>query len=92
MISEIAKERIRILSFYEKHGLEATVEAFNISRATIFRWQKKFKESNKQIASLNKQSTRPKNLRKRIINQKVIDFIINERQYDSAYPRINYPF
>jgi transposase InsO family protein len=82
MISEIAKERLKILSFFEKHGLEATTEAFNISRATIFRWQKAFRQSKKQISSLNKQSTKPKNLRRRIIDQKIIDFIINERKYD----------
>src|SRR3989338_1421465 len=44
MITEQAKERCRILAFWEHHGLAVTKEAFQISRATLFRWQKALKE------------------------------------------------
>ena len=82
MISEIAKERVRILAFWERHGLEATTEAFKVSRPTLFRWQKLLKASLGKLDSLNKKSTAPKNRRKRIIPQRVEDFIVKERQYD----------
>ena len=31
-----AKRRIKILSFWEKHGLQATLDAFGTKRRTIF--------------------------------------------------------
>lgn len=45
MITEQAKERCRILAFWERHGDEATQEAFKVSRRTLFRWQKKLNDS-----------------------------------------------
>src|SRR3989338_7524831 len=44
MITEQAKERCRILAFWDKHGDEATKEAFNISRPSLYRWQKSLRE------------------------------------------------
>ena len=83
MITEQAKERTRILAFWERHGLEATKEAFRVSRATLFRWQKKLSSASGKLESLNKQSTAPKKRRKREIPEAVKDFILNERKFDS---------
>jgi putative transposase len=80
MISEIAKRRIKILSFYEKHGLEATKEAFNISRATIFRWQRALKDKHGKLDGLNAKSKAPKNRRKRIVDDRVTAFVIEQRK------------
>jgi putative transposase len=33
------KRRETILAFWKKHGLQATKDAFKVSRATLFRWQ-----------------------------------------------------
>lgn len=82
MITEQAKHRIRILAFWEKHGLEATKEAFNVSRPTLFRWQKELKKGGGKLEALNKKSTTPRNRRKRNIPEKVKDFILNERTFD----------
>jgi transposase InsO family protein len=82
MISEQAKERCRILAFWEKYGDLATKEAFKVSRATLFRWQKKLKETKGQLEGLNKKSTAPKCRRKRIIPNEVRDFILKEREFD----------
>src|SRR3989344_5678162 len=75
MITEQAKERCRILAFWEKYGDLATKEAFKVSRPTLFRWQKKLKESKGQLEGLNKKNTIPKNRRKRIIPKEVEDGI-----------------
>lgn len=32
--------RIQILAFWRRHGLEATIDAFSVSRATLFRWNR----------------------------------------------------
>ena len=82
MITEQAKERCRILAFWEKHGDEAAQEAFKVSRRTLFRWQKKLKETQGKLEGLNKGSTAPKNRRKRIILDTIKNFILNERKYD----------
>ena len=86
MITEKAKQKCRILAFWEKHGLEATKEAFNISRPTLFRWQKQLKSSGGKLESLNNRSTTPNTRRKRVIPQEVEYFILNERKYD---PRLS---
>jgi transposase InsO family protein len=82
MITEQAKERCRILAFWEKHGLLATKEAFRVSRPTLFRWQKALKRNGGKLEALNKTSTAPKKRRKREIPESIKNFIINERKFD----------
>lgn len=50
---DIAVNRAKILEFYDRHGLEATKEAFGICRATIYKWKKILKENGNNIRSLN---------------------------------------
>jgi transposase InsO family protein len=82
MITEQAKERCRILAFWEKHGLLATIEAFKVSRPTLFRWQKALTATGGKLEGLNKKSTAPKQKRKRVVPEVVKDFILNEREFD----------
>lgn len=56
MITEESKQRTRILAFWERYGLEATKEAFNVSRPTLFRWQKTIQEGKGKLESLNNKS------------------------------------
>ena len=46
------EKKIKILDFEKKHGLEATIEAFEVSRASIYIWKKKLKENNSKIECL----------------------------------------
>ena len=69
MISEEAKQRARILSFWQKHGLEAVREAFGVSRRTLYRWQRDLKEKHGKLESLNKQTTAPRKRRKRVVDE-----------------------
>jgi len=82
MITEQAKERCRILAFWEKYGDIATKEAFEVSRATLFRWQKELRAGNGKLEALNKKSTAPKRKRKREIPEHIKNFILNERKFD----------
>lgn len=82
MITEKAKERMRILAFWEKYGDSATKEAFGISRPTLYRWQKALYEGCGKLESLNPRSTAPKRKRRRTIPETVSAFIIKERTYD----------
>jgi len=92
MITEKAKYKIRILIFWEKHGLAAVLDAFPYKRSTLFLWKKKFNESNRKIESLNEQNKTPKTKRKRLWTFEIIKEIQRLREEhpnlgkDKIYP------
>ena len=65
MITPKALKKARILAFWEKHGIAATLEAFEVKRSTLFLWKKQQKEGKGVIEALNERSTMPHNKRKR---------------------------
>jgi transposase InsO family protein len=67
MITQSAKERVRILAFWEKHGLSATKEAFTVKQSTLYDWRKKLADGGGKLEALNVGSTRPKQVRSRVI-------------------------
>lgn len=71
MITEKALKKAKILAFWEKHGLEATKEAFEVKRRTLFAWKKQWKEGGKTIESLNDKSRAPQRKRKRLWDQEI---------------------
>jgi len=85
MISEKAKKKARILIFWEKHGLEATMEAFNVKERTLYDWKKKLKENQGKIDSLNDKSRTPQTKRKRLWDQRIIDEI---KRLRNKYPNL----
>lgn len=85
MITETAKERCRILAFWEKHGTEATTEAFEVSERTLFRWQEKLGKMRGKLEGLNPGSTAPRSRNKRIVPEKISDAIISLR---ALHPRM----
>ncbi len=85
MITEAAKERCRILAFWEKHGDEAAKEAFGVSLRTLFRWQKELLANKGRLESLNKKSTAPKGRRKRTTSEGISLSIIELRR---EHPRL----
>ena len=80
MITEQAKERCRILVFWERHGSEATEEAFDVSERTLFRWAKALKVTGGKLEGLNATSTAPYRRRKRDVKVEAINYIINQRK------------
>jgi transposase InsO family protein len=75
MITEKAKYRVKVLSFWEKHGLQATIDAFDHKERTLYLWKKKLKEGNGKLESLNEKSRKPHNIRKRNWSEKIINEI-----------------
>jgi hypothetical protein len=65
MISKKAEQKFKIIKFCKKYGLEATMEAYGISRRTIFYWISQLKEGRDLPEALNEKSKRPKNVRMR---------------------------
>lgn len=65
MVTEEAKRRAKILSFWEKHGLEPTKEAFGVGRSTLFEWKKARCKGEGRMEALNPGSKRPQQVRHR---------------------------
>jgi len=85
MISNKAKERTRILAFWERHGTDATTEAFEVSKRTLERWQKALNKGQGKLEALNPKSTAPKKRRSRSVQPSVTNQIIELR---TSYPRL----
>lgn len=79
MISEKAKKRVKILAFWEKHGTDATHDAYGVSKRTLFRWQKALHTGNGKLEALNPERTAPKQRRSRIVDAWVHDRIVTLR-------------
>jgi transposase InsO family protein len=65
MITNKAKQKARILTFWEKHGLSAALDAFPVKRSTLFLWKKNLLEGGGRLEALNDQSRQPQTKRKR---------------------------
>ena len=72
MITKKAEERLKILQYWKKHGLEATTDAFGAKRSTLFNWWKIYKESGYRLESLNPGSQARKNTNKREIHPLIL--------------------
>ena len=62
-MSDKAKKKFEILVFWEKHGLEATLDAFKVKRRTLFLWKKQLREGRGKPAALEERSKIPKHRR-----------------------------
>ena len=60
------ERRVKILSFWEKHGDQAVGDAFGVSRRTLYRWQKALTQSQGKLDALDPKSTAPRIRRSRI--------------------------
>jgi len=85
MISKEAKRRKKILDFWQKYGLEATIDAFGVSRRTLYRWRAKLKKAEGELTALNPQSKRPKRVRQSRVSLEIVQEI---RRLRKKYPNI----
>ena len=83
MDNEIAKHRHKALIFWERHGIEATMDAFDVGRRTLYNWKGKL--STGGIAALAPISSAPKCRRCRQWDKRIIDEI---RQLRSQRPNL----
>ena len=77
---EIVEFRLEVIEFAKQHGIEATKKAFGVSKSTIYRWKKMYKESGYNPAALRPLSRRPKHPRKREWDKRVIQYIKDRRE------------
>ena len=80
--NHIVQKRLETIEFFNKYGLEATIEAYKVSKSTIYLWRKRLIESKYNEVSLMPKSTRPKRTRKMIVNIKILEYIKKIREGD----------
>jgi len=83
MITERALEKARILIFWEKHGLQATLDAFPVKRSTVYLWKQLWEEGGKKPEALNERSRSPRKKRKRLWPPEIIAEIRRLRAIDN---------
>ncbi len=72
--------RAQILQFHSNYGTQATIDAYHISKATIYRWRKPFLQSHKDPTTLIPKSKAPRNKRTMHADYRVIEFIKKLRE------------
>ena len=64
-LTDKAKHKARVLAFWEKHNIEATIDAFNVQERTLYLWKNQLKKGEGKLISLNEKSKKPTNIRRR---------------------------
>jgi len=72
MITKEAEERLKILKFWKKHGLEATTDFCGAKQSTLYLWWSIYKKGGYKVASLNPGEQKRKNNNKREIHPLIL--------------------
>ena len=83
---EAIEKRIKILKYMDRWGAQATVEAYEIGRSTIFLWKQKLKEAGGKLSALAPGNKSPKNKRRRIVHPFIENYIV---EYRTAHPGVD---
>ncbi|MFH0851812.1 MAG: DDE-type integrase/transposase/recombinase [Candidatus Peregrinibacteria bacterium] len=81
--SDEAQRRAKILTFWQKHGLAATKDAFGTGRATLYEWQRRLRGGRGKLHALEPKSRRPLRRRSLATASAVIQRICSLR---TAFP------
>lgn len=82
--SEVAKERMKIIKFYDQYGEAATTQAFGSDRKVISRWKQRLKTGHGQLTTLVPHKTTPHRTRTPQTDERIVDFI---RKFRTDHPR-----
>ena len=78
--SEYGNFKLEVIEFHDKYGTQATVDAFKVSKPTIYRWKSIYKYHRRDNISLIPKSRRPKTLRSPSWNIDIVQFIKDIRK------------
>jgi len=78
-------KRLKILSFFDKHGLAATQDAFGVSRRTLYRWKAALKAAGGDASALTPRSCAPKRKRRPTTDPRLVEAI---RRLRNEYPNL----
>ena len=80
---ESIEKRLEIIKFCDEFGFKATRIAFGKSRATIYLWKQRLKNSGGKLSALAPGDRTPRNKRRRLVDPFIERFILD---YRSAHP------
>src|SRR3989337_1663443 len=69
------EKRVKIIGFFEKHGAEATQEAYQVARSTVYSWKKKLKDSGGELVALAPRSRRPHRMRQSKVSPEITAYV-----------------
>ena len=78
-IKSVINFRIKVLEHKNQYSINSAIDAFNVSRSTIYSWQKAYIASLNNAKSLTPKSTRPEHIRISKIDYRIADQIIKLR-------------
>jgi hypothetical protein len=78
-IEEIARSRLKIVTHYSLFGLASTLDAFCVSKRSLYRWKKTLELSHGDWKSLIPTSTNPKKRNTRFVDYRILTFIQQTR-------------
>lgn len=70
--SDVAQFRFRVLEYFSRWGLKPTLDAFGVSKTSLYRWKAHYESSGKKLVSLVPLSTRPRHLRLMTTDRRLI--------------------
>ena len=73
------EHRLEVIKFFEKYGLGATSDAYDVCRSTVYGWKKRLKDSGGRLVALASKDRGPKRKRKRETSKAVVEFILRYR-------------
>ena len=79
-IKSVINFRIKVLEHKNQYGINSAIDAFNVSRSTIYSWQKAYIASLNNAKSLTPKSTRPEHVRISKIDYRILDEISRLRK------------
>jgi len=80
------EQRVKIINFFDNYGLAPTKDAFGVSKASVYLWKRKLKQSEGKLQALRNLSRRPHTTRRMYVEPKLLDFIEQTRK---QYPRLS---
>lgn len=72
--SDVAQFRFRVLTYFERWGLKPTLDAFGVSKTSLYRWRTHY-QRGKSLVTLVPCSTRPHHLRVMTTDRRFIALI-----------------
>lgn len=79
-LSDPARFRHKVLLHFYQYGWRSTIDAYGISKASLYRWKMAYERSQKRLNSLVPRSTRPKKLREMNTDWRLVEFLGNFRK------------
>jgi len=73
--SPVALHRLRVIEFSIQYGTQPTIDAFKISKRTLYRWKERYMSSERDANSLIPISKRPKKVRGMLVHINVVNEI-----------------